>query len=150
MIRKKIIFKHLVVAAMALSMVACKNVSVVSRTENKTVPESYNTTKDSANTAKTKWKDFFKDPPLTALIDSALSKNQELNILLQEITIAQNEVRARKGAYLPSMNIGAGTGVEKVGRYTSQGASDATNDILPGKAFPDPLQNYLLGANVSW
>lgn len=77
-------------------------------------------------------------------------KNQELNIVMQEIQIAKNEVKARRGAFLPFMNAGLGVGAEKVGRYTSQGASDATNEIIPGKAFPDPLQNYMFGVNVSW
>lgn len=147
---KNIIYRYAGIACVSLTFLACKNLAIVNRTENKTVPESYNSVKDSINTAKTKWKDFFKDPQLTTLIDSALTKNQELNIILQEIKIANNEIRARKGAYLPFMNAGAGAGVDKVGRYTSQGASDATNEIMPGKAFPDPLQNYLFGVNVSW
>jgi NodT family efflux transporter outer membrane factor (OMF) lipoprotein len=118
--------------------------------ENNTVPVSYNNSKDTINTAKTKWKDFFTDPNLSALIDTALTKNQELNIVLQEINIAKNEIRARKGLYLPFIGAGVGTGVEKVGRYTSQGASDATNDIMPGKKFPDPLPNNLLLITASW
>lgn len=147
---KNIIYIYAGIACVSLTFLACKNLAIVNRTENKTVPESYNSVKDSINTAKTKWKDFFKDPQLTTLIDSALTKNQELNIILQEIKIANNEIRARKGAYLPFMSAGGGAGVDKVGRYTSQGASDATNEIMPGKAFPDPLQNYLFGVNVSW
>ncbi|HXB39360.1 MAG TPA: TolC family protein [Bacteroidia bacterium] len=120
------------------------------KTENKAVPTSYNNSKDSINTAKVKWKQFFTDPNLTALIDTALKNNQELNIILQEINIAKNEIRARKGAYLPFVGAGVGAGIEKVGLYTSQGASDATNNIMPGKKFPDPLPNYMLGVNASW
>ena len=147
---KNIIYRYVGIACVSLTFLACKNLAIVNKKENKKVPESYNTSKDTINTAKTKWKDFFKDAQVITLIDSALSKNQELNIILQEIKIANNEVRARKGAYLPFMNAGAGASVDKVGRYTSQGASDATNEIMPGKAFPDPLQNYLFGVNVSW
>ena len=137
-------------ACMALTLLACKNLAIVNKTESKSVPASYTNSTDSINTAKTQWKDFFKDPQLASLIDSALKKNQELNIVLQEIQIAKNEVRARRGAFLPFMNAGLGAGVEKVGRYTSQGASDATNQIMPGKEFPDPLQNYVFGVNASW
>ncbi|MBI3518210.1 MAG: TolC family protein [Bacteroidetes bacterium] len=147
---KRTIYKYVGIACISVTFLACKNLAIVNKKENKTVPESYNNSKDSVNTAQTKWKDFFKDPQLAALIDSALKKNQELNIVLQEIQIAKNDVRARRGAFLPFMNAGLGAGVEKVGRYTSQGASDATNEIMPGKAFPDPLQNYVFGVNVSW
>ena len=128
----------------------CIGTSVVQRKENKAVPESYNSTKDTINSGTTKWKDFFTDQNLTDLIDVALKNNQELNIMLQEINIAKYEVRARKGLYLPTLNAGAGAAVEKVGLYTSQGASDATNDITPGKKVPDILPNYLVGVNVSW
>ena len=147
---KHSIYRHVSIACISITFLACKNLAIVNKTENKTVPSSYNTSADSVNTAKVKWKEFFKDSKLTLLIDSALIKNQELNIVLREIQIAKNEVRARRGAFLPFMNAGLGAGVEKVGRYTSQGASDATNEIMPGKAFPDPLQNYGLGVNVSW
>ncbi|MEP0711579.1 MAG: TolC family protein, partial [Algoriphagus sp.] len=103
------------------------------------------------NTAKElTWREYFTDPNLIALIDTALSNNQELNITLQEIQIAQNEVRVRKGEILPSVNIGAAAGVDKVGRYTSQGANDANTDIKPGKEMPDPLQDYMLGAYATW
>jgi len=114
------------------------------------VPEKYNATKDTVNTAKTKWKDFFTDPNLAALIDDALKNNQELNIILQDINIAKNEVRGRKGAYLPYVGIGGLAGVERVGRYTSQGASDAVTYIMPGKPTPEVLPNYFLGLNASW
>lgn len=144
------LYKHIAIAYTATLLVGCKNLAILNKTENKTVPTSYKNSTDSVNTGNTKWKDFFKDPKLSLLIDSALIKNQELNIVLQEIQIAKNEVRARKGAFLPIVNVGVGAGVEKVGRYTSQGASDATNQIMPGKAFPDPLQNYGFGVNASW
>ena len=66
------------------------------RTENKTVPASYNTSLDTANTARVVWRNYFTDTNLVALIDSALANNQELNIARQEIEIAANEVRAKK------------------------------------------------------
>jgi outer membrane protein, multidrug efflux system len=124
--------------------------SLVHRTENRKVPASYNNSQDSTNTAKSSWKDYFTDPNLTALIDTALLNNQELNITTQEIQIASNEIRARKGEYLPFVGLGASAGVEKVGRYTFQGATEATTDIEPEKEMPDPLPNYMVGAFANW
>lgn len=129
---------------------SCAVSPLVKRKENKTVPSSYTTSKDSTNIAKIKWKDFFTDQYLAALIDTALKNNQELNITMQEINIARNEVRARKGAYLPFLSIGAGAGAEKSGRFTRPGVVEENNDITPGQKFPEPLPNYLLSANVSW
>lgn len=148
--RTKKLIKYAGLAMIALFNIACTGPSLVQRTENKTVPASFNNSLDTVNTEKIKWTEFFTDSYLVNLIDSALKRNQELNIILQDINIAQNEVRARKGQYLPFVNIGAGAGVEKTPRYTRSGSVDATNEIVPGKAFPDPLPNYLAAANISW
>ncbi len=125
--------------------------SLVQRKENKSTPVTYaNGSQDSSNTGKIKWREFFKDPYLSTLIDSALGNNQELNITLQEINIARNEVRARKGEYLPFVDVGAGGGVEKVGQYTRSGAVEETDEIQPGKRFPEPLGDYTAALRASW
>lgn len=105
---------------------------------------------DTAGVAKLPWKRFFKDADLVALIDTALEKNQELNMVLQELQITKNEIKARKGEYLPTVGLRAGAGLEKVGRYTSQGAGDATTEIMPGKEMPDPLADYTIGLYANW
>jgi multidrug efflux system outer membrane protein len=120
------------------------------KAENKTVPKVFSPVVDSTNTSRVSWRSFFTDPYLAALIDSALVKNQDLNIMLQEITIAQNEVRARKGQYLPFINIGGAAGVEKSARYTRPGSVEANSQIEPGKQFPDPLPDVMLAASASW
>ena len=135
--------------AIACVISACAP-TVTQRTESRTVPLSFNSSTDTSNIAKVSWRQFFDDPYLTALIDSALKNNQELNITLQEIEIARNEVRARKGEYLPYVDIRGGAGVEKVGRFTHQGVTDATTEYEPGKEMPDPLQDYVVGAFASW
>ncbi|GAB4038933.1 TolC family protein [Spirosoma gilvum] len=129
---------------------ACNVPRAVTRTENKNVPASYNGSQDSTNTGKTLWRDYFTDPNLVALIDTALRNNQELNITLQEIQIANNEVLARAGAYRPFVSLGGGAGVDKVSRYTSQGAADEVSEIKPGIPTPAVLPNLYFGATASW
>ncbi len=147
---KKII-KYIGIVCLSLIYAACTvPSSMVPRQENKSVPTTYRDNQDSTNTAKIKWKDFFTDPNLNALIDTALRNNQELNIVLQEINVAKNEVRARKGEYLPFIDLMAGAGVEKVSRYTRSGSVEATDQIAPGKEFPDPLPDFVIAANASW
>lgn len=135
---------------MTLALTSCKTPAVVTRLENRTVPANYNTGQDTLNTGRARWRDFFTDPHLTALIDTALNNNQELNITLQEIQIAQNEIRARTGEYLPFVGLQAGAGVDKVGRYTRYGALEESTEIRPGHQFPNPLPDILLSANASW
>ncbi|GAB3820436.1 TolC family protein [Pontibacter rugosus] len=147
---KKIIYKCLGVACLSLTVTACVTPSAVERTANTTVPARYNNSQDSTNTATILWKEYFTDSNLVALIDTALSNNQELNITLQEIAISRNEVRARKGEYLPTVGIRGAAGVDKVPRYTNIGALEATTEIKPGKEMPEPLPDYMLGAYASW
>ena len=148
---KRILYICLGAVAITSAVTSCKTPELVQKDVNNAVPESFaNGSQDTTNTAAMIWQDYFNDPYLKALIDTALSNNQELNITLQEIQIAQNEVRVRKGEILPSVGLGAAAGVDKVGRYTSQGANDANTEIKPGKEMPEPLQDYMLGAYATW
>ncbi|MGC3943725.1 MAG: TolC family protein [Chryseolinea sp.] len=123
----------------------------VPRAENRNVPTTFpSIAQDTLTTARVAWKAFFTDQNLTALIDTALRNNQEFNIMLQEINIAQNEIRARKGEYLPFLSINAGAGVDKVGKYTRSGAVEENLEVAPETKFPEPLPDYMLGAFASW
>ena len=139
-----------IVLSTCLSIISCKAPSVASSTANSTVPEGYSTNKDTTNMSMVTWHNYFNDKNLVDLIDIALKNNQELNITLQEIEIAKNDIRVRKGALLPSVGLRAGTGVEKVGRYTSQGAGDASTEVAPGKEFPNALTDFNLRAYANW
>lgn len=148
---KSKIYQYAGVAVFLLSLTACKPIEIQQRAENKSVPEKYSSTaNDTINTGKLKWEEYFSDPKLQGLINQALQNNQELNIVLQEIEISKNEIRARKGEYLPSVGLKAGTGVDKVGRYTNIGAMEANTDIEPGREMPEPLFDFGVGAEAKW
>jgi outer membrane protein, multidrug efflux system len=133
------------------SLWGCIPSQYTTRNENKSVPESYaNLSQDTLNVATQNWREYFADNNLTALIDTALKNNQELSVVLQEIEVSNNETLARRGAYLPFLNVGVGAGVDKTGRYTRLGAVEEQLSVAPGTAFPKPLQDYTVGASVSW
>lgn len=137
---------------MALSYTACNVPHLVQKNETKLAVGSYSGVQgmDSTNTAKRNWKEYFTDPNLSALIDTALQNNQELNITLHEIAILKNEISARQGEYLPFVGLRGGAGLEKAGRYTQVGASEANIEIKPGKETPEPLPDFQLGAYATW
>ncbi|HEU4495988.1 MAG TPA: TolC family protein [Flavobacterium sp.] len=143
-------YPFMMAAGISLAVVSCKAPAAIQEKAMTPVPESYGASKDTIAMAAVPWKMFFKDQHLADLIDIALKNNQELMITLQEIEMARNDIRIRKGTLLPSVSLRAGAGVEKVGRYTSQGAGDATTEIMPGKEFPDPLGDFTLSANARW
>lgn len=149
---KKRIYQSLSAALLAVAAAACTTPGLVARKESRNVPASYSTAtvKDTTSTATVRWRQFFTDPNLVALIDTALQNNQELNIALQEIQIARNEVQIRKGEYLPFVGLGAKAEAERPSRYTLQGATEEAIDIKPEHRNPDPLPNYQIGAVASW
>jgi multidrug efflux system outer membrane protein len=148
---KRRFYQCLSAAALSLAAASCKLPQLAERNVNRSVPATYTgSTQDSTNTARLRWKQFFTDPSLSALIDTALQHNQELNITQQELQIARNEIQARKGDYLPSLALGASAGLDRTSRYTIQGATEEQINIRPDRRNPDPLGDLQLGAYASW
>ena len=143
----KLLFVLLIQIGFFYSCVPTKELKVA----NKDLPENYaQQLTDSVNSAQLKWKDFFEDEYLVALIDTALANNQELRIMMQQIDVAQNEVKARKGEYLPFIDYGVSAEVEKVGEYTRNGAVEKNLDVKEGEEFPEPLTDYSAGLFATW
>ncbi|MEX0792585.1 MAG: TolC family protein [Pirellulaceae bacterium] len=94
--------------------------------------------------------EFFDDQALSQLIAEGLASNQELKIRNQEVQIAQNEILARRGAYLPFVNVGAEGGFERTSKFTPLGAAEEQLTFPGGGEFPDPLPNVGLKANLFW
>ena len=149
---RRLLYITSVAAVTALSVTGCKLPNVVKREEDKNVPAAYANAAaaDTTNTASLKWRQYFNDPHLVTLIDSALANNQELNITLQEIAVSKSEIQARKGEYLPFVGLRGGAGLDKVGRYTNIGALEHNVEIVEGKENPEPLQDYNLGLYANW
>jgi len=146
-IQKYVGLLSIVLAAAA----GCKAPALTTATENRSTPASWaNNTRDTTNISTLPWRSFFTDPNLVTLIDTALKNNQELMITLQEVEIAKNEIRFKQQPLLPTVGVKGGIGVEKVGRYTSQGAGDATTEIKEGKEMPDPLGDFTVAAYANW
>lgn len=151
------IYNKRYIAAIALSLVlaGCKApmATVIKDEVKENIPQNFNQQDQgdaNNNSGTTPWRQFFTDPNLVALIETALKNNQELMITLQEIEIAKSGVLAKKGRLTPTVSAGIGAGVKKAGRYTSEGAGDATTEIEPGKEMPDPLGNFEGGLMANW
>lgn len=114
------------------------------------LPDTFKGVTTPTSSAQMTPTEFFNDPKLTALIEQALVNNQDLKILAEDIQIANNEILFRRGAYLPFVSLRAGGGFDKSSKFTRDGAVDESLEILPGKRIPNPLPDFLLGAEVSW
>ena len=150
---KYIITRISILFAVVILFNGCSIPKVTQRTENKNTQHTYGHNPkptDPLNSAKISWRTFFTDSNLVHLIDTALVHNQELMITLQEIEIAKNDIRVKKGELLPTVNYGLEVGADKVGRYTSQGAGDEATEIKPGKKVPQILGDFKFGVDMEW
>jgi len=143
---------HLIALGMAgLLLQACGIPDLITKNEDTHLPDSFKPElTEQTNTATVKWRDFFEDQNLLNLIDIAVVNNKEVNIMLQRISTAQNEIQARRGEYLPFVKFGAGAGGEKTAQYTRDGAVENNLPIAPGQAFPTVLGDYQFGLFSSW
>ncbi|AZB24907.1 TolC family protein [Chryseobacterium bernardetii] len=146
-----------IIAAIALSLVlaSCKApmATVIKDEVKENIPQNFNQEEPqdaNNNSGTTPWRQFFTDPNLVSLIETALKNNQELMITLQEIEIAKSGVLAKKGRLTPTVSAGIGAGLKKAGRYTSEGAGDASTEMEPGRKIPDPLGNFEGGLMANW
>lgn len=114
------------------------------------LPPAFGVATCSDNSAQLGVIEFFQDPLLTGLIDQAMAGNRELLTLNEEVEVARNEILARRGAYLPFLNYRAHADVTKRSKFTPLGALDEQIEYLPGKNFPDPVPDYLLGLELFW
>ena len=141
----------MVAGAVSLMLQSCAIPFITSKQAETTLPATYQeTVQPAGNSASVNWKDFFDDPNLVTLIDVAVANNKEINIMAQRISVAQNEIQARKGEYLPFVGIGASADKEKVGKYTRNGAVEENLDIKDGRSNPRFLGNYQFGLVASW
>ncbi|MFO1418482.1 MAG: TolC family protein [Methylotetracoccus sp.] len=129
----------------------CGIPEVVTKKPDAPLSESFELgSKDKANSGASRVKEIFDDPKLTKLIDIAVANNKEVNIVLQRISVAENEIQARRGAYLPFVDVGVGAGGEKPGRYTFQGAVEEGLNLPNGQPFPSFVANYQFGLSATW
>jgi outer membrane protein, multidrug efflux system len=131
---------------------ACKTPSVTksSADDIQSLPETFEFSKDSVTIARIKWDLFYKDTDLKYLIETALKNNYDLQLAIQKIAIANNNIKLRKGELLPILNGGVSAGQRRFGLFTMDGAGNASTDILPGQVVPENLPDFFAGFNASW
>lgn len=142
-----------IICTVVLVMNSCKTPQATTTTDNIKMQMPQRFQQDSTTTEHatvTPWKQFFTDPKLISLIDTALINNQDLRMTLQQIAMAKSNVLYQEGQLMPTVSAGGSVGVSKAGRYTSEGAGNATTEIKPGKDMPDPLMDYQLGFSADW
>ncbi|WP_367026282.1 TolC family protein [Methylococcus sp. ANG] len=133
-----------------LTLQACGIPDMTTRTADIHLPNQFKLElAEKTNSSNIKWKDFFEDRNLLNLLEIAVANNKEINIMMQRISAAENEIQARRGSYLPFIRTGAAAGGEKPGDYTFNGAVER-NLPLAGNPFPTFVGDYQFGLTSTW
>jgi len=101
---------------------------------------------DSASIAAQPWQQFFADPNLIGLLDTALRANPDLLIAVQRVEVARASVQAARGALLPAVNGVAAASADRFATLSGTGYN-ATND---GRQLPTVAPDYFLGLRSAW
>jgi len=110
---------------------------------------------DTTSAGSQSWRQFFQDPALTALIDTALRQNLDLQVALQRVESARAQYLARRGALLPTVAAAASASADHYGRYTLNGVGNYDTNLSPNidgqQRIPGPLTpEFFVGLRSSW
>lgn len=142
----------LVSGAVAAMLQSCAIPNIMTKEADTALPAQYSgkaAAADTQSSASVSWKEFFQDKNLVSLIDTAVANNKEIQMMAQRISMAQNEIQARRGAYLPFVNAGGGINYEKTSKFTRLGAVEDGLKIH-NQSFPTFLGDYQFGLVASW
>jgi len=131
-------------------MHGCKVSDTSKLPDLKKVPSAFGLASDSGTSPALSWRQFFADPSLVRLIDTALTSNPDVMMAYQRLEMGRAQIRAAKGALLPSITGGVLAAQRKFGLYTMDGAGNITTEVTPGKIVPIHLPDYFVGVQASW
>ncbi len=96
---------------------------------------------DSATLADVSWQEVFDDPTLRDLIDEALRNNLDLRDAVQQVRVAEANLKEAQGALWPDLFVG---GTASYGEPSDNGPSGA------GRGGAEASGQYSVSASTSW
>ena len=115
---------------------ACVGTTEIAKTNLATLPEHYTGSTDTSNVATINWRNYFTDPVLIGLIDTALNNNLDLLMATQRIEMARANVMFAKGLAFPSVTAIGAAGQQKFGDYTMNAAGNRGTPIYQEQTIP--------------
>ncbi|MBG6236191.1 HAE1 family hydrophobic/amphiphilic exporter-1 [Pedobacter sp. CAN_A7] len=133
---------------------ACSGKKELPNYKSRALPAAFQENLDTNSVARLTWKEFFKDKALVMLIDSALQSNPDMKQTLHRMEIAKANLRIRKGAALPNLDLTVEAGLRKYGFYTMDGIgnydTNFSDNLKEDERLPTPLPDYFVGFRTSW
>ena len=122
---------------------SCKVATTPQLPEADPIPSSYSFRSDTTSIGEISWRDFFKDPYLIELIDTALVNNQDLLAAVERVKIARSNYMIREGAFLPSLS---GVASANLGSASQNMVGNVNQD----QRMANVREEYFLGFQSSW
>jgi len=137
-----------------LGMASCKVFQPLSNPSLIAPPATFAGKTDTASIGHLSRREFFTDPHLLSLIDTALRNNFDLQMATQRIEMARTQLWLGRGAFLPTINAVASAGVDKFGDYTMNGVgnydTNFSEKIDEDRRIPTPTPDFFLGLRSTW
>lgn len=136
--------KRVIPFMLLLTAVAgCKIAEPPKLPEAPPLPATYIGDTDTVTDGTIRWQEFFTDPHLVALIETALENNYDMLTAIQRVEMARADYNIRAGALLPNVNLAATADVGSVNdNMIAEGAQDASINSYN--------EEYFLGIQTSW
>jgi multidrug efflux system outer membrane protein len=147
---KRRIFYRFAVPFLFLASSGCGTLDTHLAIPEKEIPANFPHQTTKTAIANINWRQYFADPLLVKLIDTAIAENIDLQMALQRIEVSRSSVKLANGELLPKVNLNVGGGVQKFGLYTMDGAGNASTEITPGQIVPENLTDIYIGMQASW
>lgn len=143
---KNYITKIVMIAILITTIISCK-VSKDIETPKDAFPENFrnaSVSKDTTSIADLEWKNFFTEKDIIQLIDSAVARNNDLQIATKNIEIAQYRFTQSKWGNVPQVNL-------NVSASTSNPSDNSFTGKNLGQALgQNHIDDYSAGATLSW
>lgn len=143
---KKYITKIVITSMLIITFISCK-VSKDIETPKDAFPENFrnaSVSKDTASIGDLQWKNFFTEKDIIQLIDSAVARNNDLQIATKNIEIAQYRFTQSKWGNVPQANL-----------FVNANTSNPSDNSFTGMNLNQALgvkhiEDYSAGVSLSW
>ncbi|KDN54565.1 TolC family protein [Flavobacterium seoulense] len=143
---KQYITKTVTGAFILLTLISCKITKDI-ETPKDAFPETFrnaSVSKDSSSIADLDWKNFFTEKDIIQLIDSAVTRNNDLQIATKNIEIAQYRFTQSKWGNIPQVNFA-------VNATTSNPSDNSFTGMNLNQALGQKhIDDYSAGVSLSW
>lgn len=143
---KNHITKIVMIAILITTVISCK-VSKDIETPKDAFPENFRSasvSKDTTSIGDTEWKNFFTEKDIIQLIDSAVARNNDLQIATKNIEIAHYRFTQSKWGNVPEVNL-------SVAASTSNPSDNSFTGKNLGQALgQNHINDFTAGATLSW